>query len=121
VSEATDTLSVEAEEDEEDQKDEEEERKGKGEEKKDGEEEGQADTDDCVVCPGTGLLWWNVFMLCNVSTGLLKQRVLFCKFVTTETQLSDDDRTQDLLMAPDAGAEVSLNTRLCRLWSLWGC
>ncbi|XP_056267306.1 uncharacterized protein uimc1 isoform X2 [Pseudoliparis swirei] len=75
VSEATDTLSVEAEEDEEDQKDEEEERKGKGEEKKDGEEEGQADTDDCVVCP--------------------------------ETQLSDDDRTQDLLMAPDAGAEFA--------------
>ncbi|TNN56189.1 BRCA1-A complex subunit RAP80 [Liparis tanakae] len=76
VSEATDTLSVEAEEDEEDQKDGEEERKGKGEEeKKEGEEEGQADTDDCEVCP--------------------------------ETQLSDDDRTQDLLMAPDAGEELA--------------
>uniref|UniRef100_A0A8C2X2H2 Uncharacterized protein n=1 Tax=Cyclopterus lumpus TaxID=8103 RepID=A0A8C2X2H2_CYCLU len=50
VCEATDTLSVEAEEDEEDQKDEEEEREGKEEEeeetKKEG-EEGQAATDDC--------------------------------------------------------------------------
>ncbi|XP_068572755.1 BRCA1-A complex subunit RAP80 isoform X2 [Cebidichthys violaceus] len=76
VCEAADTLSAEAEEDEDDNKDEEEERGIKeGEEKKKKEEgeEGQADTDDCEVCP--------------------------------ETQLSDDDRTQDLMMLPDAAAE----------------
>ncbi|XP_075957610.1 uncharacterized protein uimc1 isoform X2 [Anarhichas minor] len=77
VCEAADALSAEAEEDEEDDKDEEEERESKeGEEKKKEEgEEGQADADDCEVCP--------------------------------ETQLSDndDDKTQDLMMPPDAAAE----------------
>ncbi|XP_037604648.1 BRCA1-A complex subunit RAP80 isoform X3 [Sebastes umbrosus] len=77
--EAADSPPAEAEEDEEDKKDEEdgEERESKEEEKQkeEAEEEGRVDTDDCEVCP--------------------------------ETQLSndDDDRTQDLMMATDAGAE----------------
>ncbi|KAM9348562.1 uncharacterized protein uimc1 [Symphorus nematophorus] len=79
LSDADDTPLAEAEEEEENKggEEEEEEKQNKEEEKQnEGEEDGQVDVDDCEVCP--------------------------------ETQLSDidDDRTQDLMMDTDAGAEL---------------
>lgn len=113
-SDTADTPPAEAVEEEEDNKGEEDERESKEEEKRnEGEVEEQVDTDDCEVCPGTEappFLWtaWTIGGCCHCGEIYLFQKG-HCVSLTTETQLSDndDDRTQDLIMVTDSGAEVS--------------
>lgn len=113
-SDTADIPPAEAVEEEEDSKGEEDERERKEEEKRnEGEVEEQVDTDDCEVCPGTEappFLWtaWTTGRCCHCGEIYFSQKG-HCVSLTTETQLSDNDgdRTQDLIMVTDSGAEVS--------------